>query len=87
MIETLIKHGFVYDMEDNIWYDENIKRVKYRLRVSIQQMADGNYKATLFNGSYNSYGNGILNNSTDLETAMQKLEIDHRDEQINEILT
>lgn len=74
MIDTLIKHGFVYDMEDNLWYDENINRTKYTLRVGIQKMSDGSYKATLFKGGYNE--SMTIHNSKELKSAIRDSQIE-----------
>jgi hypothetical protein len=61
-------------MEDNLWYDENIYRIKYKLRVSILKRIDGSYKATLYTGGYNN--SMTINNSYELEAAIRDSQLE-----------
>jgi len=37
---TLTDSGFRYDEEDNLWYDENRDRIKYRYRIGISEYSN-----------------------------------------------
>lgn len=45
--------GFVYDIEDNLWYDKNKDREKNHLRIGVSgPYMDGTFLYVLFNGGY-----------------------------------
>lgn len=53
LTSILAIEGFKYDIEDNLWYDENPERQRYLMRVGVGgPYMDGSYKAVLFNGGY-----------------------------------
>lgn len=70
METILIRDGFRYDIEDNLWYDENYGREKYLMRVGISgPYMDNSYKAVLFNGGYD-YKIGEYRTPEDLKKAI-----------------
>lgn len=70
MESTLLRDGFRYDIEDNLWYDENPEREKYLMRVGISgPYMDNSYKAVLFNGGYD-YKIGEFRTSQSLKEAI-----------------
>ena len=45
--------GFVYDVEDNLWYDKHKDREQNRMRIGVAgPYMDGTYLYVLFNGGY-----------------------------------
>jgi len=70
----LIRMGFDYDVEDNLWCDVNPDRTRYYIRVGISAlMCDGNTYAEIFNGGYSNKVRGRFCDSTELELEINKL--------------
>lgn len=49
--DTLLAAGFRFDEEDNLWYDENMRRKKYYYRIGIGN--NGRF-FDLFGGGYDT---------------------------------
>jgi hypothetical protein len=63
--QILYDDGFRFDIEDNLWYDENENRKRYGFRIGIKYTyAKEVHSFELFHGSYSTN----LGNHKDLES-------------------
>ena len=72
MEKILTESRFVYDVEDNLWYDEHPDRRKHIMRVGLSgPYMDDSFKAVLFNGGYD-HKIGEYRRPQDLDEAIKK---------------